>query len=63
MRLAGKVALISGGARGMGADEGRLFADEGAKVVLGDVLEAEGQAVAKEIRAAKGEATFVRGCL
>jgi NAD(P)-dependent dehydrogenase (short-subunit alcohol dehydrogenase family) len=60
MRLAGKVALISGGARGMGAEEGRLFAKEGAKVVLGDVLEAEGKATEEQIRAAAGEATFVR---
>src|SRR5499427_10098493 len=60
MRLEGKVALISGGARGMGAEEGRLFAKEGAKVVLGDVLEAEGKSTVEEIRAAGGEATFVR---
>ncbi len=59
MRLAGKVALISGGARGMGAVEARLFAKEGARVVLGDVLEAEGKTVQEEIRAAGGEATFV----
>jgi len=60
MRLAGKVALISGGARGMGAVEAKLFAREGAKVVLGDVLEAEGQKVEAEIRGNGGEAIFVR---
>jgi NAD(P)-dependent dehydrogenase (short-subunit alcohol dehydrogenase family) len=60
MRLEGKVALISGGARGMGAEAGRLFAKEGAKVVLGDVLETEGKTTVEEIRAAGGEATFVR---
>ena len=59
MRLDGKVALISGGARGMGAAEARLFASEGAKVVLGDVLEAEGQQVEAEIAEAGGEAVFV----
>ncbi|HEV8675461.1 MAG TPA: glucose 1-dehydrogenase [Methylomirabilota bacterium] len=59
MRLAGKVALISGGARGMGAVEARLFAREGARVVIGDILDAEGRAVEKDIRAAGGEACFV----
>ncbi len=59
MRLEGKVALISGGARGMGAAEARLFASEGAKVVLGDVLESEGQQVEAEIAEAGGEAVFV----
>ena len=59
MRLEGKVALISGGARGMGAAEARLFASEGAKVVLGDVLETEGQQVEAEIAEAGGEAVFV----
>ena len=58
MRLAGKVALISGGARGMGAAEARLFTREGARVVIGDVLKAEGQAVEAEIRAAGGDCLF-----
>jgi NAD(P)-dependent dehydrogenase (short-subunit alcohol dehydrogenase family) len=60
MRLAGKVALISGGARGMGAAEARLFTREGARVVIGDVLEAEGREVEAEITAKGGEALFVR---
>jgi NAD(P)-dependent dehydrogenase (short-subunit alcohol dehydrogenase family) len=60
MRLAGKVALISGGARGMGAVEARLFAKEGAKIVLGDILEPDGRQVESEIRAAGGDAIFVR---
>ena len=59
MRLAGKVALISGGARGMGAAEARMFAREGAKVIIGDVLEAEGRQVEAEITEAGGEALFV----
>ncbi|MCB1744823.1 MAG: glucose 1-dehydrogenase [Gammaproteobacteria bacterium] len=58
-RLAGKVALISGGARGMGAVEGRLFAEEGARVVLGDVLDDEGHALAAQIQAAGGQALYV----
>lgn len=57
-RLNGKVALISGGARGQGAAEGKLFAREGAKVVLGDVLDAEGQQTAREIEAAGGTARY-----
>ncbi len=60
MRLAGKVALISGGARGMGAVEAEMFTREGARVVFSDVLEGEGKAVEARIRAAGGEATFVR---
>jgi 3alpha(or 20beta)-hydroxysteroid dehydrogenase len=51
-RLAGKVALITGSARGTGAATARMFAREGAQVVLGDVLDERGAAVAKEIGAA-----------
>ena len=58
-RLEGKVALISGGARGQGACEGRLFAQEGAKVVLTDILDEEGEAVAAEIRENGGEAVYL----
>ena len=60
MRLKGKVAIISGGARGMGAAEARMFAREGAKVVIGDLLEEEGDRIVAEIGEAGGEALFVR---
>src|SRR5499425_1783409 len=58
-RLDGKVALISGGARGQGATEAKLFAREGAKVVLGDIRDEAGKQVEAEIRAAGGEATYL----
>ena len=58
-RLDGKVALISGGARGQGATETTMFVREGAKVVFGDVLDDEGRKVEAEVRAASGEATYV----
>jgi 3alpha(or 20beta)-hydroxysteroid dehydrogenase len=48
-RLDGKVALITGGARGQGAEEGRLFAAEGATVILTDVLDDEGERTAGNI--------------
>ena len=60
MRLEGKVALISGGARGMGAAEAKLFTREGAKVVIGDLLEEEGRQVEAEIGEAGGQAIFLR---
>ncbi|MEN2738936.1 glucose 1-dehydrogenase [Microbacterium sp. X-17] len=50
-RVSGKVALISGGARGMGAEHARLLVKEGAKVVLGDLLDEDGAAVAAELGA------------
>jgi cyclopentanol dehydrogenase len=59
MRLAGKVALISGGARGMGAAEALLFAREGARVVIGDILDADGKRVEGEISGAGGQAVYV----
>ena len=58
-RLDGKVALISGGARGQGEVEAKLFAQEGAKVVFGDILDDEGRQVEAAIRQAGGEATYV----
>lgn len=60
MRLAGKVAIITGGANGMGEVEARLFAKEGAKVVIADILETEGQQVEASITNVGGEALFVR---
>ena len=59
MRLEGKVALISGGARGQGAVEARLFAQEGAKVVIADILDEQGKQVEAEIAEAGGDATYV----
>ncbi len=59
MRLEGKVALISGGARGQGAAEARLFVQEGAAVVIGDILDEEGMRLEAEIRELGGQATFV----
>jgi cyclopentanol dehydrogenase len=58
-KLDGKVALISGGAKGQGAAEARTFAREGAKVVFGDILDAEGKKVEEAIRAEGGEAAYV----
>ena len=60
MRLQGKVAIITGGARGQGAAEARMFTREGAKVVFGDILDDDGRKVEAEIAAAGGEAVYVR---
>jgi 3(or 17)beta-hydroxysteroid dehydrogenase len=59
MRLADKVAIITGAASGMGAATARRFAKEGAKVVVADMLQEDGQAVADGIRAAGGTAMFL----
>ena len=58
-RLDGKVALISGGARGQGAAEAILFAREGAKVVIGDLLDDEGRQIEAQIAELGGDATYL----
>lgn len=59
MRLENKVAFISGGARGMGAAEAKLFAREGAKVVIGDVLDEDGRQTEAAINELGGECLYV----
>lgn len=58
-RLSGKIAIISGGAHGMGAEQARLFATEGACVVITDILEKEGRQVEKELKKDCKSAMFV----
>jgi NAD(P)-dependent dehydrogenase (short-subunit alcohol dehydrogenase family) len=57
MRVRDKVAIITGAAHGMGEAEARVFAAEGAKVVVADILAGEAEAVAADIRTSGGEAT------
>lgn len=59
-RLDGKLAIVTGGARGQGEAESRLLAREGAAVIIADVLEAEGKALADELTNAGHEARFIR---
>jgi NAD(P)-dependent dehydrogenase (short-subunit alcohol dehydrogenase family) len=56
MRLTNKVAIITGGAHGMGEAEARLFAAEGAKVIVADILESDAEILAADIRAGGGDA-------
>ena len=58
-RLQGKTTLISGAAKGMGAAEARIFAEEGAQVIVADVDDAGASAVVKDIENAGGRATAV----
>lgn len=58
-RLDGKVALISGGSKGQGAAEAKLFAQEGAKVVLADILDDEDKKIEAEINETGGEAMYL----
>jgi NAD(P)-dependent dehydrogenase (short-subunit alcohol dehydrogenase family) len=60
MPLKDRVVVITGGGRGIGAATARVIADQGGKVVIGDLLEAEGEATAASIRSASGQAVFVR---
>ncbi len=59
MRLESKIALISGGARGQGAAEARLFVHEGAAVVIADILDEEGMKLEAELRELGANASFV----
>ncbi len=58
-RLEGKVALISGGARGQGAVEARMFAEEGASVVIGDILDEQGRQTEAELQELGYNVTYV----
>jgi NAD(P)-dependent dehydrogenase (short-subunit alcohol dehydrogenase family) len=60
MRLEGKVALITGAGSGIGRESALLFAREGAKIVVADVNDAAGEAVAAELKAAGGQAVYIR---
>jgi NAD(P)-dependent dehydrogenase (short-subunit alcohol dehydrogenase family) len=60
MRLKDKVAIITGSAHGMGEAEARLFAQEGARVMVADVLEHEAERVATDIRSAGGDAAVAK---
>jgi NAD(P)-dependent dehydrogenase (short-subunit alcohol dehydrogenase family) len=60
MRLPGKIAIVTGAGHGMGEAEARLFAKEGARVVVADILEGDAERVAQDIRDSGGDAIAVR---
>ncbi len=60
MRLKSKVAVITGGASGIGRGAGLRFAQEGAKIVIADIDREGGERTAAEITAEGGEAIFIR---
>ena len=59
-RLEGKACLISGGSKGLGAAQARLFAREGGRVAVGDILDADGARLVEELRASGAESLYVR---
>ena len=59
-RLEGKSCLISGGSKGLGAAQARLFAREGARVAVGDILESDGARLVDELRTSGADSLFVR---
>lgn len=61
MRLGGKVAIVTGGGSGFGEGIAKRFAEEGCKVVVNDINDDGGKRVVKEIKAAGGEAAYIRG--
>jgi len=60
MRLKDKVAIVTGAAHGMGEAEARIFAKEGARIIVADILQEQAEAVAADIRAGGGDATFAK---
>jgi NAD(P)-dependent dehydrogenase (short-subunit alcohol dehydrogenase family) len=59
-RVEGKVAVVTGGAHGIGRASAKALAAQGARVAIGDIDEAEGEAAARDVRDAGGDAIFVR---